>query len=232
MIDAATRRNLELDVTLSGSRATHARRAARPHRHRHGQPPAAPLAEPAAARSRSAVGAASRRDRDAARRPRADEPLRDVLQGIGDIERILARVALQTARPRDLARAARLAGGAARLQAAWPPLRLAAARRRCSSGSAPTRDPSTCWRGRSSTTRRCCCATAACIAEGYDAELDELRALSQNADQFLLDLEQRERERTGIANLKVSYNRVHGYYIEISRGQSDEVPDDYRAARR
>ena len=57
--------------------------------------------------------------------------------------------------------------------------------------------------------------------------LDELRALSQNADQFLLDLESRERERTGISTLKVSYNRVHGYYIEISRGQSDKAPDDY-----
>ncbi|MCG8098061.1 MAG: DNA mismatch repair protein MutS, partial [Candidatus Thiodiazotropha taylori] len=65
------------------------------------------------------------------------------------------------------------------------------------------------------------------IAKGYDAELDELRALSQNADQFLLDLESRERQRTGIANLKVSYNRVHGYYIEISRSQSDKAPDDY-----
>ncbi|MES9896553.1 MAG: DNA mismatch repair protein MutS, partial [Candidatus Thiodiazotropha endolucinida] len=65
------------------------------------------------------------------------------------------------------------------------------------------------------------------IAEGYDTELDELRALSQNADQFLLDLESRERERTGIATLKVSYNRVHGYYIEISRGQSDRAPEDY-----
>jgi DNA mismatch repair protein MutS len=65
------------------------------------------------------------------------------------------------------------------------------------------------------------------IAEGYDAELDELRALSQNADQFLIDLEQRERERTGIEKLKVAYNRVHGYYIEISRLHSEQVPDDY-----
>ena len=65
------------------------------------------------------------------------------------------------------------------------------------------------------------------IAPGYNAELDELRGLSQNADQFLIDLEQRERERTGINTLKVSYNKVHGYYIEISRAQSGNAPDDY-----
>ncbi|VAW62111.1 DNA mismatch repair protein MutS [hydrothermal vent metagenome] len=65
------------------------------------------------------------------------------------------------------------------------------------------------------------------IAEGYDAELDELRNLSQNADQFLVDLEIREKERTGINTLKVSYNRVHGFYIEISRAQSDNAPADY-----
>jgi DNA mismatch repair protein MutS len=65
------------------------------------------------------------------------------------------------------------------------------------------------------------------LAAGFDAELDELRELSQNADQFLLDLEQRERARTGIETLKVSFNRVHGYYIEIGRSKSDRVPDDY-----
>jgi hypothetical protein len=62
------------------------------------------------------------------------------------------------------------------------------------------------------------------IAPGYDAELDELRNLSEHGDQYLLDMESRERERTGIANLKISYNRVHGYYIEVSRGQAGKVP--------
>ena len=66
------------------------------------------------------------------------------------------------------------------------------------------------------------------IARGYDAELDELRGLSENAGQFLVDLETRERERTGIANLRVEYNRVHGFYIEVTNGQADKVPDDYR----
>src|SRR5690606_20438998 len=66
------------------------------------------------------------------------------------------------------------------------------------------------------------------IARGYDAELDELRALSENAGQFLVDLETRERARTGIANLRVEYNKVHGFYIEVTHGQTDKVPDDYR----
>src|SRR5690606_36146699 len=65
------------------------------------------------------------------------------------------------------------------------------------------------------------------FAEGYDAELDELRALSGIADRFLVELEQREREATGIPTLKVGYNRVHGYYIEISKAQADRAPAHY-----
>ena len=65
------------------------------------------------------------------------------------------------------------------------------------------------------------------IAKGYDEELDQLRSLSHNAGQFLLDLETKERERTGLSTLKVGYNRVHGYYIEISRLQSAQAPSEY-----
>ena len=65
------------------------------------------------------------------------------------------------------------------------------------------------------------------IAPGYDDELDDLRAIAENADQYLVDLEQRERERTGIATLKLGYNRVHGYYIEISKLQADKAPVEY-----
>ncbi|MEM9058570.1 MAG: DNA mismatch repair protein MutS, partial [Pseudomonadota bacterium] len=65
------------------------------------------------------------------------------------------------------------------------------------------------------------------IATGYDDDLDELRSISENADQHLVDLETRERERTGLSTLKVGYNRVHGYYIEISRAQAAKAPDDY-----
>ena len=61
---------------------------------------------------------------------------------------------------------------------------------------------------------------------GGDAELDELRNLTEHGDQFLLDMETRERERTGISNLRIRYNKVHGYYIEVSRGQADKVPPE------
>jgi len=66
------------------------------------------------------------------------------------------------------------------------------------------------------------------IADGFDAELDELRGIQNNCGEFLLALEKRERERTGISTLKVEYNRVHGFYIEVSAAQATKVPDDYR----
>jgi len=65
------------------------------------------------------------------------------------------------------------------------------------------------------------------IRRGYDETLDELTSLSENAGAYLVQVEERERERTGISTLKVGYNRVHGYYIEISRSQSDQAPTDY-----
>jgi DNA mismatch repair protein MutS len=66
------------------------------------------------------------------------------------------------------------------------------------------------------------------IASGFDADLDELRAIAENCDAFLLDLETREKTRTGIATLRVQFNKVHGFYIEVSTGQADKVPEDYR----
>ncbi|MEW8207004.1 MAG: DNA mismatch repair protein MutS, partial [Candidatus Thiodiazotropha taylori] len=152
--------------------------------------------------------------------------LQEILQGIGDIERILARIALKSARPRDLSTLRDALGALPQLQPLLAgldsPLTQSLA---LEIGEHPQQhqllmtaiieQPPMLIRD------------GGVIAKGYDAELDELRALSQNADQFLLDLESRERERTGIANLKVSYNRVHGYYIEISRSQSDKAPDDY-----
>src|SRR5688572_32567349 len=65
------------------------------------------------------------------------------------------------------------------------------------------------------------------IAPGYDAELDELRRISTHTDEFLLELERRERERSGIASLKLAYNRVSGFFIEVNRSQADRVPKDY-----
>jgi DNA mismatch repair protein MutS len=87
-----------------------------------------------------------------------------------------------------------------------------------------------CWRARSSPSPPACCAKAASLPTAYDADLDELRALTRDAGAFLLELETRERARSGIATLKVEYNKVHGFYIEVSRAQADKVPvpDDYR----
>ncbi|GIS02684.1 MAG: hypothetical protein CM15mP103_12350 [Gammaproteobacteria bacterium] len=69
------------------------------------------------------------------------------------------------------------------------------------------------------------------IAAGYDEELDELRGISDNAGAYLLELEQRERDATGLSTLKVGYNRVHGYYIEISRTKSEQAPEPISGAR-
>ncbi|MDP2821942.1 MAG: DNA mismatch repair protein MutS [Sulfuritalea sp.] len=66
------------------------------------------------------------------------------------------------------------------------------------------------------------------IAEGWSAQLDELRAIQANCGAFLIDLEARERERTGIASLKVEYNKVHGFYIEVTHAHVEKIPDDYR----
>jgi len=157
---------------------------------------------------------------------RAYPGFREDLDGVGDVERILARIALGSARPRDLAvlrESLRLLPGIQRrLAELTTPLAEDLTRQ---IGEHPAlvdlldraviENPPVLIRD------------GGVIATGYDAELDELRALSENADQFLLELEQRERVRTGIPNLKVSYNRVHGYYIEITRSQSERVPEDY-----
>jgi len=152
--------------------------------------------------------------------------VQDLLEGIGDTERILSRVALRSARPRDLRQ---LAEALSRL----PELRLFLRqlesprlgelheqigehrRQRDLLDKAIVDSPPMLIRD------------GGVIAGGYDEELDELRAIAANADQYLLDLEAREKERTGIATLKLGYNKVHGYYIEISKGQAGKAPVDY-----
>ena len=154
------------------------------------------------------------------------EEIRDALSAIGDIERILARIALLSARPRDLATLRDSLAQLPSLQDRLATLDAVLTTRLAGEiGSHP---------GTVDLLRRAVIENppmlirdGGVLARGFDAELDELRDLSRNADQFLLDLEARERERSGVSNLKVSYNRVHGYYIEISRSQSDQVPDDY-----
>jgi DNA mismatch repair protein MutS len=154
------------------------------------------------------------------------EGLAGTLRTIGDLERILARVALKSARPRDLAQlrtALQLAPeirGA--LRAFDSPLLAALAGRmgehvevRVLLERALVENPPMLVRD------------GGVVAAGYDAELDELRDIAGNADRYLLDLEARERQRTGLPGLKVGYNRIHGYYIELTRAQAAQAPADY-----
>lgn len=157
--------------------------------------------------------------------------LRSTLSDIPDIERIVARIALLSARPRDLAS---LRYGLQRL----PSLRSYLAQCALSNNSSLLHSihetltpPANCI----DLLARAIAPDPAVlvreggvIAHGYHAELDELRMLAENAGQFLIDLETRERARTGIANLRVEYNRVHGFFIEVTHGQASKVPDDYR----
>ncbi len=223
-LDAASRRNLELETNLGGD-----------NRH-----------TLAGVMDRAATAMGSRLLRRWINRPLRDQQqlrgrqqaietlleqrlfdeLRDSLRGIGDIERILTRIALKSARPRDLTQlrealhrlpalqqqldgldSPQLVDVAQRI-ATYPALEELLTRAIIDEPPMLIRDGEV-------------------IAEGFDSELDELRAIRENAGQFLLDLEQREREQTGIATLKVSYNRVHGYYIEVSRAQSEKVPVEY-----
>ncbi len=155
------------------------------------------------------------------------EVLRGRLRGAGDVERILARVALKSARPRDLTLLAdalgRLPGLQEWLNRADAALLQDLARR---AGTHP--DLTDLLNRAIIANPPQLLRDGGVIATGYDQELDELRSLSERADQYLVELEARERQRTGIANLKVGFNRVHGYYIEITRAQSQAAPPDYQ----
>ncbi len=224
LIDAASRRNLEITTNLSGgtentlaavldsARSPMGSRMLRRWLHR-------PLRDIAVLQARQDAVTALL-DQQAYEAPRT------LLNGIGDIERVLARIALRSARPRDLVRLRAALGRLPDLQtvlADQPAQRLQDLARQARTfpdlldilQRAVIENPPAVIRD------------GGVIARGYDAELDELTALSQNAGDYLTRLEIRERERTGIATLKVGYNRVHGYYIEISRSQSVELPDDY-----
>ncbi len=157
---------------------------------------------------------------------RAVDDLRERLAGIGDVERILARVALRSARPRDLAA---LRSALARLPDLVPAVRAI--------GSDRCDTLSTALEGHDATHDLLDHAVVSeppavlrdggVIAAGYDETFDELRGLAEHADDYLRDLESRERERTGIGALKVAYNRVHGYYIEVGRAHADNLPAEY-----
>ncbi|HEY5781317.1 MAG TPA: DNA mismatch repair protein MutS [Lysobacter sp.] len=223
-MNAATRRHLELDTRLDGdSRHTllgvldstitpMGGRLLRRWLHR-------PLRERAPLRLRQQAVAALIDSR-------ASDALRERFRALGDLERILSRIALRSARPRDLST---LRDGLSML----PDVR---------SLLAPVDSPRlaelAAELGEHDEHAHLLCSAIVAqppvlardggvFAEGYDAELDELRTLSTHADQFLTDLEARERASSGIATLKVGYNRVHGYYIEISKGQSVKAPTHY-----
>ncbi|MDV3254825.1 MAG: DNA mismatch repair protein MutS, partial [Lysobacter sp.] len=176
------------------------------------------------------------RDRDVLRRrhqavqtlidSRAGDGLRELFRALGDLERILSRIALRSARPRDLSTLRDGLGLLPGVRALLGPLdspRLAtlagelgehdehAHLLKCAIVDQPpvlARD-------------------GGVFAEGHDAELDELRRLSTHADQFLVDLEAREREASGIPTLKVGYNRVHGYYLEVGKAHAAKAPTHY-----
>jgi DNA mismatch repair protein MutS len=224
IMDAATRRNLEIDTNLTGGdshtlfsvldKAVTAMgsRLLRRWLHR-------PLTDiPTLEARQNAIAALCSNYHY--------ETVREKLRPIGDMERILARVALRSARPRDLTRLRSSL-------AALPPLRTELAH--CDAtqlnhlahqaGDYPALvdllqaaiidNPPVVIRD------------GGVIAEGYDAELDELRRISSGAGDYLLEIERREREATGINTLKVGYNRVHGYYIEVGRAHSDQAPHSY-----
>jgi DNA mismatch repair protein MutS len=230
IMDPATRRNLELDESLAGNpeltlagvfdRTSTAMggRMLRRWMHR-------PLRDRDILRSRYQAVATLL---EAAQYP----AVATTLKAIGDLERIVARIALRSARPRDLAQLRAALGVLPELH------RLLEA----ASSKAPLlgqligeithhRDDT---RADHALLARAIVDSpphylrdGGVIAEGYDAELDELRLLGSNTEQFLLDLEQRERERTGLSSLKLGFNRVQGFFIEVNRSQADRVPPDY-----
>ena len=153
--------------------------------------------------------------------------VRKALRGIADIERIAGRIALRNARPRDLAS---LRESLARLPELRAPLADSASELLAQSFAELTTPAATL----ELLVRAIAAEPGAqvrdggVIAPGFDADLDELRSLNDNCGAYLIDMEARERERTGISSLKVEFNKVHGFYIEVTHANVDKIPDDYR----
>jgi DNA mismatch repair protein MutS len=223
-LDAATRRNLELDASLAG------------------RPESTLLG--VLDRTATAMGGRElRRWIQRPLRPRAPrehrlqaieafldtglhQAIHALLRQVGDVERILARVALRSARPRDLAGLRDALGLLPELQRVLAgidsPLLEQLARE---AGAHP--DVHALLTTAVVAAPPALLREGGVIAPGHDADLDELRRISEHSDEALLELEARERERTGFANLRFGYNRVQGYYIEVSRSQADQVPADW-----
>ncbi|MFB2638832.1 DNA mismatch repair protein MutS [Shewanella bicestrii] len=225
VLDAATRRNLELTQNLSGGRdntlaavldnTATAMGSRMLQRWIH-----QPLREHAQISARQTAV-------NELLETTAHESLHEQLKALGDIERIMARLALRTARPRDFARLRQALNLLPQLQQSLAQL------------SAPHTVKLGQLLGEFPEEQQLLeraivdnppmlIRDGGVIREGYNAELDEWRGLSEGATDYLVQLEAREKERTGIATLKVGYNRVHGYYIEVSRLQSQQVPLNYQ----
>jgi len=228
IMDPATRRNLELDDSLSGkpeltlagvfdrTATAMGGRLLRRWLHR-------PLRDHHALRMRYHAVATLI---EGARHMR----LAELFRPIGDLERILARVALRSARPRDLTQLRTALGQLPDLHASLRTMLAASPSPLVETLNAEVEDHCD---AHSVLTRAIgespphFLRDGGVIAPGYDAELDELRLLGSDTEQFLLELERRERERTGLSSLKLGFNRVQGFFIEVNRSQADRVPSEY-----
>ncbi|MEO5763886.1 MAG: DNA mismatch repair protein MutS [Casimicrobiaceae bacterium] len=225
-LDPATRRNLEITSTLTGEAAPtllslldHCASAAGSRLLREW------LTHPL----RDTAAAAARHDAIDAllAAPDARRAMADLLRRTIDVGRVVSRISLGNARPRDLA-------GLRETLAAAPRLRALAAEHAAALLRSLAGDLAVDPRWHALLARAIAPEPAAQVRDGgvihagYDAELDELRSVDADCGRFLVDLERRERERSGIASLKVEYNRVHGFYIEVTHAHVDKIPDDYR----
>lgn len=155
--------------------------------------------------------------------------LRQLFRGCSDVERITARLAMRQIKPRELVALAHSFDKARQLaQELSQSCALNPALQNLLTGLQMSPECAAFIQHSILPEPAALVRDGGIIANGFDAELDELRGISQNCDTFLLDLEQREKARTGITTLKVQYNRVHGFYIEVSQGQLDKIPLDYQ----
>jgi DNA mismatch repair protein MutS len=228
IMDPATRRNLELDESLAGkpeltlagvfdrTATAMGGRMLRRWLHR-------PLRDRETLRARYQAVATLM---DSAQHATVVEPLK----AIGDLERIVARIALRSARPRDLTQLREALAVLPQLHhslgAASSPLLQRLIAELAQQQDSHRADHALLTKAIVDSPPHYL-RDGGVIAAGYDAELDELRLLGSNTEQFLLDLEQRERERSGLSSLKLGFNRVQGFYIEVNRSQADKVPPDY-----
>ena len=224
IMDAATRRNLELDTNLNGgdehtlfsvlncAATSMGSRLLRRWLNR-------PLRDLSTLLARQAAIAELQQNY-------GFELVHGILKRVGDMERILGRLALRSSRPRDLSRLMMSL-------ATYPELQSELSGAQSPHLQQLVRQIGTFPELVDLLTRAIIenppvvIREGGVIAPGYDAELDDLRNISTNAGDYLVELERRERERTGIPTLKVGYNRVHGYFIELTSAQSDKAPSDY-----